>query len=108
MPDRSRMLHVSSQKLRVMNIHFAPVQGHTDAPYRHFHAFCYEGINTYYTPFIRLERNELRNRDRGRYPTPRNLLAIHLPPDKHYLLHAVAILLVPVAYQPGFRSHHSA
>ncbi|MEZ3549247.1 MAG: tRNA-dihydrouridine synthase family protein [Muribaculaceae bacterium] len=55
-----------------MNIHFAPVQGHTDAPYRHFHAFCYEGINTYYTPFIRLERNELRNRDRKDFTSSLN------------------------------------
>lgn len=44
-------------------IHFAPVQGHTDAAYRHFHAMRYPGIDAYYTPFIRLERGEVRQRD---------------------------------------------
>ena len=44
-------------------IHFAPVQGHTDAAYRHFHAARYGGIDSYYTPFIRLERGEVRARD---------------------------------------------
>lgn len=46
-----------------MFYHFAPVQGHTDAPYRHFHAEIYGAETNYYTPFIRLERGELRNRD---------------------------------------------
>ena len=52
-----------------MKFHFAPVQGHTDAPYRHFHNLIYnkgaenEEAVVYYTPFIRLERGELRKRD---------------------------------------------
>ncbi len=41
----------------------APVQGHTDAAYRHFHASRYGGVDVYYTPFIRLERGEVRARD---------------------------------------------
>ncbi|MDE6668234.1 MAG: tRNA-dihydrouridine synthase family protein [Muribaculaceae bacterium] len=44
-------------------MHFAPVQGHTDAPYRHFHTQVYGGNLTYYTPFIRLEHGQLRRRD---------------------------------------------
>ena len=44
-------------------LYFAPVQGHTDAAYRHFHSQTYGGDQTYYTPFIRLERNEIRPRD---------------------------------------------
>lgn len=44
-------------------LHFAPVQGHTDAAYRHFHQAVYGGEQTYYTPFIRLERNNIRPRD---------------------------------------------
>lgn len=45
-------------------MHFAPVQGHTDAPYRHFHAAIYgRSPLTYYTPFIRLEHGALRRRD---------------------------------------------
>lgn len=46
-----------------MIYHFAPVQGHTDAPYRHFHAHNYGAETNYYTPFIRLEKGELRTRD---------------------------------------------
>lgn len=47
-----------------MKFHFAPIQGHTDAPYRHFHNMIYEGSLIYYTPFIRLEKdNTLRKRD---------------------------------------------
>lgn len=47
-----------------MNILIAPVQGHTDAAFRHFHAELYNGQNlTYFTPFIRLEKNSLRPKD---------------------------------------------
>ncbi len=47
-----------------MKFHFAPIQGHTDAPYRHFHNIIYGGSLIYYTPFIRLEKdNTLRKRD---------------------------------------------
>ena len=46
-----------------MKLHFAPVQGHTDAPYRHFHAELYGGNYTYYSPFIRLEKGSIRQRD---------------------------------------------
>lgn len=41
----------------------APVQGHTDAAWRHFHSETYGGSHTYYTPFIRLERGEFRKHD---------------------------------------------
>lgn len=43
---------------------FAPIQGHTDSAYRHFHALTY-GIDalSYTTPFIRLEKGEIRKKD---------------------------------------------
>ena len=44
-------------------IHFAPLQGYTEAIYRNAHATCFGGIDTYYTPFVRLERGTFRNRD---------------------------------------------
>lgn len=44
-------------------LYFAPVQGHTDAAYRHFHSKVYSGDQTYYTPFIRLEKDSIRPRD---------------------------------------------
>lgn len=47
----------------MQTLHFAPVQGHTDAAYRHFHANIYGEGSVYYTPFIRLEKDTLRNKD---------------------------------------------
>ena len=47
----------------MVSLHFAPVQGHTDAAYRHFHSLIYNGTQTYYTPFIRLEKDSIRPRD---------------------------------------------
>ncbi len=52
-----------------MKYYFAPVQGHTDAAYRHFHAAHYGHTADsatpieYTTPFIRLEKGELRKKD---------------------------------------------
>lgn len=43
--------------------HIAPVQGHTDAAWRHFHHEIYGGYNRYYTPFIRLEKGDFRRHD---------------------------------------------
>lgn len=41
----------------------APLQGYTEAPFRHFHSRIYgEGIS-YYMPFIRMEKGEPRRRD---------------------------------------------
>lgn len=44
-------------------IHFAPLQGYTDAPYRNAHESAFGGIEAYYTPFVRLERDGFRNRE---------------------------------------------
>lgn len=44
-------------------IYFAPMQGYTDAPYRNLHNEIFGAIEEYYTPFIRIERGELRRRD---------------------------------------------
>lgn len=44
-------------------MHIAPVQGHTDSAWRHFHSEIYGGSNIYYTPFIRLEKGEFRKHD---------------------------------------------
>lgn len=48
-----------------MNYYFAPIQGNTDAAYRHFHATHYGMADhiEYTTPFIRLEKGELRKKD---------------------------------------------
>lgn len=44
-------------------IHFAPLQGFTDAPYRNAHETVFGGIDTYYTPFVRVEKDGFRNRE---------------------------------------------
>ncbi len=44
-------------------IHFAPLQGYTEAFYRNAHATYFGGIESYYTPFIRLEKGGFRNKD---------------------------------------------
>lgn len=44
-------------------IHFAPLQGYTDAVYREVHAQVFGGVETYYTPFVRLEKDGFRNKD---------------------------------------------
>lgn len=53
-------------------MHIAPVQGHTDAAWRHFHSEVYGGNNNYYTPFIRLEKGEFRKHDLKDYLSPLN------------------------------------
>jgi len=44
-------------------IHFAPLQGYTEAPYRNFHSSAFGGVDTYYTPFVRLEKGEFRRKE---------------------------------------------
>ena len=44
-------------------IEFAPLQGYTDAIYRTMHNKVFGGINSYYSPFIRLEKGEVREKD---------------------------------------------
>ena len=47
----------------MLPIHFAPLQGYTDNAYRNVHNAIFGGIEAYYTPFIRIERGELRKKD---------------------------------------------
>lgn len=46
-----------------MEIYIAPVQGHTDAAWRHFHHKIYGGTHKYFTPFMRCEHGEPRLKD---------------------------------------------
>lgn len=47
----------------MLPIHFAPLQGYTEAPYRQIHQQVCGGIEAYYTPFIRLEHGKIRKKD---------------------------------------------
>lgn len=53
-------------------IFIAPVQGHTDAAWRHFHEDTYGGGNRYFTPFIRCDHGELRRQDLRDLTSPLN------------------------------------
>ena len=44
-------------------IYFAPLQGYTEAFYRRAHNATIGGVAEYVTPFLRLEKNELRPKD---------------------------------------------
>lgn len=44
-------------------IHFAPLQGYTDAVYREAHHRIFGGVESYYTPFVRLEKDGFRNKE---------------------------------------------
>ncbi len=47
----------------MLPIYFAPIQGYTDAIYRRVHHNVVGGVEGYYTPFVRVESNEIRNKD---------------------------------------------
>lgn len=64
----------------LLPIQFAPLQGYTDAVYRRAHARIFGGIETYYTPFVRIEHGEIRRRDL-RDIEPENNPGLHLIPQ---------------------------
>ena len=47
----------------MLPIHFAPLQGLTESAFRLAHSKFAPGIHTYYTPFLRLEKGEVRAKD---------------------------------------------
>ena len=55
-----------------MEIYIAPVQGHTDAAWRHFHRMVYGGNLKYFTPFMRCEHGEMRPKDLRDYNSSLN------------------------------------
>lgn len=52
----------------------APLQGYTEAPFRHFHSEIYGGAGspTYFSPFVRVEKGEPRPRDMRDATSPLN------------------------------------
>ena len=47
----------------MINIEFAPLQGYTDAAYRYWHNKLIGGVSCYYSPFIRVEKSDIRAKD---------------------------------------------
>ena len=68
----------------ILPIHFAPLQGYTDAFYRNAHAACFGGIDSYYTPFVRLEKDSFRNKD-----------VREIAPESNQVPHLVPQLIAP-------------
>lgn len=48
----------------MIRILFAPLQGITDAKFRSWHFYNKGGVDEYYTPFVRLEKGRIRDKDR--------------------------------------------
>ena len=46
-----------------MKIYSAPLQGFTEAVWRNVHSTVFGGIDGYYTPFLRYEHGDIRNKD---------------------------------------------
>lgn len=44
-------------------VHFAPLHGYIKAVYRNTHSQVFGAIDTYYTPFARLDKGDFRNRE---------------------------------------------
>lgn len=64
----------------MLPIHFAPLQGYTEAPYRRIHQAVCGGVDTYYTPFIRLEHGQIRKKDL-REALPEQNVGVHIVPQ---------------------------
>ena len=61
-------------------IYAAPLQGFTEAAWRNAHEQTFGGVDAYYTPFIRLEKGEIRNKDK-REVLPQQNTVSHLIPQ---------------------------
>ena len=48
----------------MITLYAAPLQGFTELAWRNAHAQVFGGIDAYYTPFVRLEKGEIRNKDK--------------------------------------------
>lgn len=49
---------------RMVTLYAAPLQGFTESAWRNAHAQVFGGVDAYYTPFVRLEKGGIRNKDR--------------------------------------------
>ena len=76
-----------------MKIFAAPLQGFTEAIWRNVHNETYGGIDTYITPFIRIEKGEIRNKD-IRDTEKKNNTVPHLIPQ---IIAATPDELLPIA-----------
>ena len=83
-------------------IQIAPLQGHTDAAWRHWHNEIYGGGNLYFTPFIRAEHGEMRSRDLRDVTSPLND-SLRLEPQVIFRDMAELDLLLSALAETGVR-----
>ena len=57
----------------------APLQGFTDVAWRNAHHRVFGGIDAYYSPFVRLEKEKIRNKDVRDISTPLNATTPMVP-----------------------------
>ena len=85
-------------------IHFAPLQGYTEAIYRNAHDAFFGGVDTYYTPFVRLEKGNFRRRD-VRGIEPENNGVPHLIPQLIASSAEKAEVILSLFIEKGFTVH---
>ena len=61
-----------------MKLYAAPLQGFTEAPWRNLHQEVFGGIDAYYTPFVRMEKGEFRNKDVREIASENNTVSLSL------------------------------
>lgn len=72
--------------MKDLSIHFAPLQGYTETFYRNAHMACFGGVDTYYTPFVRMEKGRFRRKDiQG------------IEPANNHVAHLIPQLIAPTA-----------
>lgn len=88
--------------IRDMKIYAAPLQGFTEAAWRNAHEGVFGGVDAYYTPFVRLEKGEIRNKDRKEVSCERNRVA-HLVPQVIASTSEELAVLVDFLMAQGYR-----
>lgn len=67
-----------------MKLYASPLQGFTEAPWRNIHHELFGGIDAYYTPFVRVEKGEFRNKDIRDIEKENNKVTCLIPQDSFY------------------------
>ena len=62
-----------------MKLYAAPLQGFKEAPWRNLHQEVFGGIDAYYTPFVRMEKGEFRNKDVREIASENNTVSRLIP-----------------------------
>lgn len=86
----------------MIKLYAAPLQGFTEAPWRNAHHDIFGGIDAYYTPFVRVERGEFRNKELREIEQEENTVP-HLIPQLIASRPAELEALVGLFMEKGYR-----